>query len=234
MTTSSDYQHTICIEGNCTMSDYTPAERFFVERGFTDYDARRPDIPREDRERALIRYRTFRAEIDSGTWKPSYSRWEHGGSYVNNVVYPSGAVGCISSPRHTGSGRYEIAFAPEDHNETDASRGEAARAEAQLAIAEWNALLEVEEDEDDLPDLFGAVAELADVFERTEDAFDLYRAMNWGEASALAHVLHAGNCSAAAAVVVRMWIDSNDEAEMRDLYGDEPARALRRYECASV
>lgn len=28
-------------------------------------------------------------------FKPEYSRWRHGGWYVDNVRYPSGAVGCI-------------------------------------------------------------------------------------------------------------------------------------------
>lgn len=32
----------------------------------------------------------------SEQWTPSYSPWRHGGWYVNNVRYPSGAVGCVS------------------------------------------------------------------------------------------------------------------------------------------
>lgn len=32
----------------------------------------------------------------SGTWAPSYEPWRHGGWYVTNVRYPSGAVGCVS------------------------------------------------------------------------------------------------------------------------------------------
>lgn len=28
---------------------------------------------------------------------PSYSRWRHGGWYVSNVRYPSGADGCVSN-----------------------------------------------------------------------------------------------------------------------------------------
>lgn len=30
-------------------------------------------------------------------WQPEYSRWRHGGWYVMNVRYPSGAVGCVSN-----------------------------------------------------------------------------------------------------------------------------------------
>jgi hypothetical protein len=30
-------------------------------------------------------------------WTPEYSRWRHGGWYVSNVRYPSGAVGCVSN-----------------------------------------------------------------------------------------------------------------------------------------
>jgi hypothetical protein len=29
-------------------------------------------------------------------WTPAYSAWRHGGWYVINVRYPSGAVGCVS------------------------------------------------------------------------------------------------------------------------------------------
>lgn len=31
------------------------------------------------------------------TFKPAYSRWRHGGWYVHNVRYPSGACGCVSN-----------------------------------------------------------------------------------------------------------------------------------------
>lgn len=30
-------------------------------------------------------------------WEPQFSLWRHGGWYVNNVRYPSGAVGCVSN-----------------------------------------------------------------------------------------------------------------------------------------
>lgn len=30
-------------------------------------------------------------------WMPEYSRWRHGGWYVSNISYPSGACGCVSN-----------------------------------------------------------------------------------------------------------------------------------------
>lgn len=30
-------------------------------------------------------------------WEPSYDRWRHGGWYVTNIHYPSGACGCVSN-----------------------------------------------------------------------------------------------------------------------------------------
>lgn len=30
------------------------------------------------------------------TWQPIYSPWRHGGWYVSNLQYPSGACGCVS------------------------------------------------------------------------------------------------------------------------------------------
>jgi hypothetical protein len=30
-------------------------------------------------------------------WSPIFSKWRHGGWYVNNVRYPSGAIGCVSN-----------------------------------------------------------------------------------------------------------------------------------------
>lgn len=30
-------------------------------------------------------------------WTPIYSSWRHGGWYVHNVRYPSGACGCVSN-----------------------------------------------------------------------------------------------------------------------------------------
>jgi hypothetical protein len=34
--------------------------------------------------------------MSNTVWTPSFSKWRHGGWYVNNVQYPSGAIGCVS------------------------------------------------------------------------------------------------------------------------------------------
>lgn len=62
---------------------------------------------------------------------PEYSRWRHGGWYVHNVRYPSGAVGCVS--RNYPDGRWRIVCDPRDGDHTYRSRDEAATAELQLA-----------------------------------------------------------------------------------------------------
>lgn len=30
-------------------------------------------------------------------WEPEYDKWRHGGWYVSNISYPSGAIGCVSN-----------------------------------------------------------------------------------------------------------------------------------------
>lgn len=70
-------------------------------------------------------------------WQPSFSRWRHGGWYVTNVHYDSGACGCVS--RNYTDGKWRIACddrrvnigAPGDI--TYKSRDAAARAEYALA-----------------------------------------------------------------------------------------------------
>jgi hypothetical protein len=37
-----------------------------------------------------------REVVATGTWQPVFSSWRHGGWYVDNLAYPSGAVGCVS------------------------------------------------------------------------------------------------------------------------------------------
>lgn len=119
------------------MSDFTPAEQRFIETLSDGYEEKYPELARENHARAVKRYRAFRDAIDAGTWTPAYDYWRHGGSYVTNVVYPSGAVGCIASARHSRSGRFEIACAPAGHDETYRTRDAAARAEAEIALAQW-------------------------------------------------------------------------------------------------
>jgi hypothetical protein len=65
-----------------------------------------------------------------------YSPYRHGGWYVHNVRYPSGAVGCVS--RNYEDGKWRIVCDPRDFDKrpTFATRDEAAAAEYALAQAE--------------------------------------------------------------------------------------------------
>jgi hypothetical protein len=74
------------------------------------------------------------------TWEPIFEPWRHGGWYVINVRYPSGAVGCVS--RNYPDRRWRIVCdnrpgsspgGPNDH--TYPTRVAAARAERELAGA---------------------------------------------------------------------------------------------------
>lgn len=61
-----------------------------------------------------------------------YSPWRHGGWYVLNVQYPSGAVGCVS--RNYPDGKWRIACDPRPFEDqpTFKTRDEAAAAELLL------------------------------------------------------------------------------------------------------
>lgn len=61
----------------------------------------------------------------------SYERWRHGGWYVCNVRYPSGAVGCVSN--NYRDGKWRIACDPRPFEKQPAFR---TRDEA--ALAEWH------------------------------------------------------------------------------------------------
>jgi hypothetical protein len=65
-------------------------------------------------------------------WKPEYEPWRHGGWYVTNLHYPSGAVGCVS--RNYDDRKWRVAC----HEElgTFATRNEAAHAEKGIALSE--------------------------------------------------------------------------------------------------
>jgi hypothetical protein len=75
-------------------------------------------------------------------WAPTFSPWRHGGWYVDNVIYPSGAVGCVS--RNYPDRKWRIvcdertdSFGLPTH--TFPNRDAAARAEHALAEAErWD------------------------------------------------------------------------------------------------
>lgn len=65
---------------------------------------------------------------DNG-WEPSYDRWRHGGWYVTNVHYPSGAVGCVS--RNYPDRKWRVVC--QEHLGTFPNRDAAARAEKAFA-----------------------------------------------------------------------------------------------------
>lgn len=59
-------------------------------------------------------------------WQPEYSKWRHGGWYVHNVRYPSGAIGCVSNNYEDGKWRIACGNL---HGITFSSRADAAKAE---------------------------------------------------------------------------------------------------------
>lgn len=65
-------------------------------------------------------------------WTPMYERWRHGGWYVTNLHYPSGAVGCVS--RNYPDHKWRIACdpRPDGYAHTYPNRDAAARAEYAL------------------------------------------------------------------------------------------------------
>lgn len=74
-------------------------------------------------------------------WAPSFSQWRHGGWYVSNVQYPSGSTGCVS--QNYDDGKWRIVCDPrrnrlgEEGDYTFPTRDAAARAERDLADAQW-------------------------------------------------------------------------------------------------
>lgn len=58
-------------------------------------------------------------------WEPEYERWRHGGWYVTNCTYPSGAIGCVSN--NYPDKKWRIVSGTEDV--TFPSRDAAAKAE---------------------------------------------------------------------------------------------------------
>lgn len=75
----------------------------------------------------------------SSNWTPIFSRWRHGGWYVSNVQYQSGAIGCVSNNfpdkkwRIVCDDRRSELGEPDDF--TFPTRDAAARAELELANA---------------------------------------------------------------------------------------------------
>ena len=64
----------------------------------------------------------------------TYERYRHGGWYVSNVRYPSGAVGCVS--RNYPDRKWRIVCDPRPFNQrpTFSTRDEAAEAERLLTL----------------------------------------------------------------------------------------------------
>lgn len=75
------------------------------------------------------------------TWEPSFSPWRHGGWYVDNVRYASGAAGCVSRNYADRKWRIVCDDRPDAHERhTYPSRDAAARAERALAMESLDAL----------------------------------------------------------------------------------------------
>lgn len=68
-------------------------------------------------------------------WQPQFSSWRHGGWYVDNLSYPSGAVGCVS--RNYPDKKWRIACDPRpfETRPTFPNRIAAARGERDLIAA---------------------------------------------------------------------------------------------------
>jgi hypothetical protein len=88
---------------------------------------------------ALISVSSFNitcALSNDAEWTPSYKEWRHGGWYVTNLSYPSGACGCVSNNYHDKRWRIvtdcrrDILGQPGDYH--FATRDEAAQAERAL------------------------------------------------------------------------------------------------------
>lgn len=62
-----------------------------------------------------------------------YSRWRHGGWYVHNVRYPSGAIGCVSRNYVDGKWRIVCDSRPFEEQPTFKTRDKAALAEWMIA-----------------------------------------------------------------------------------------------------
>jgi hypothetical protein len=66
------------------------------------------------------------------TWHPVFSPWRHGGWYVDNLRYPSGAVGCVSNNYADKKWRIVCDPRPFEEQPTFRTRVEAALAERDL------------------------------------------------------------------------------------------------------
>ena len=67
-------------------------------------------------------------------WTPEYESWRHGGWYVVNIRYPTGAVGCVS--RNYPDKKWRIVCDDRRRERTYPTRDIAAKAERALAEAD--------------------------------------------------------------------------------------------------
>lgn len=65
----------------------------------------------------------------------TYSRWRHEGWYVHGVIYPEGAIGCVSRNYEDGKWRIVCDPRPFEGRQTFRTRSEAALAEWRLSQA---------------------------------------------------------------------------------------------------
>lgn len=72
--------------------------------------------------------------------KFTYSRWRHGGWYVHEIRYPSGACGCVSNNYADHRWRIVCDPRPFEDRPTFRTRDEAAMAELHLAKSEQASL----------------------------------------------------------------------------------------------
>lgn len=66
------------------------------------------------------------------SWVPVFTPWRHGGWYVVNLRYPSGAVGCVAK---RDDGKWMVACDERSEPPTFANRELAAREERRLVLA---------------------------------------------------------------------------------------------------
>lgn len=71
--------------------------------------------------------------MNDSAWQPHFSRWRHGGWYVDNVHYPH-AVGCVS--RNYPDRKWRIVCDKREGDHVYPTRDAAARAEREIARAE--------------------------------------------------------------------------------------------------
>jgi len=69
-------------------------------------------------------------------WQPVFSRWRHRGWFVDNLQYPSGAVGCVSNNYPDRKWRIVCDPRPFEERPTFKTRREAAYAERELIASQ--------------------------------------------------------------------------------------------------